>query len=335
VTGYERGEYEPKPEVLARIVETLGFSAEFFALPDIDELSPATASFRSLSKMSASKRDMALSSGAIALLLNRAIEQRFTLPALDLPDLSREKSPEAAAASLRRHWGLGEQPVKNMIHLLESRGIRVFSLSVDAREVDAFSLWREDQPFVFLNINKSSEHSRFDSAHELGHLVLHRHGELKVDGSQDIETEANAFASAFLMPPGSVLAYASPFPTLGELIQRKRIWGVSVAALNYRLHQLAVTSDWHYRGLCIQIARAGYRTTEPESLQRETSQVLAKVFAALREDGITRSDIAEELKVPLSELDQLVFGLVLSAMSGGRTAGQEKVEPKGKLRLVG
>ena len=151
VTGYERGEYEPKPEVMACLVQVLGFNLDFYLLPDIDELSSATASFRAMSKMSAAKRDMALTSGSIAVILNRVIESKFALPTLDLPDLSRENSPEAAAASLRRQWGLGELPVKNMIHLLESKGIRVFSLSVDAREVDAFSLWREDQPFVFLN----------------------------------------------------------------------------------------------------------------------------------------------------------------------------------------
>ena len=320
ITGYEKNEFEPKPEVLGRLVDVLMFPKEFFFQGDIEELSPMTASFRSMSKMSASKRDIALSSGAVALLLNKAIEERFTLPPIDLPDFSREPTPEAAAAALRRHWGLGEQPVKNMIHLLESKGIRVFSLAIDAQEVDAFSLWRENQPLVFLNTNKSSEHSRFDSAHELVHLALHRHGELKkLDGSQSIEREANAFASAFLMPPGSVRSYALPFPTLAQLIERKKIWGTSVAAVNYRFHQLGITSEWSYRDLCIQIARNGYRKTEPETMQRETSQVLAKVFASLREDGIQTTHIADELRVSVDDLDQLVFGLVLQGLKGGKT----------------
>lgn len=329
ITAYEKAEYEPKPEVLDRIVDVLKFPAEFFFQENIEEFSPLTASFRSMSKMSASKRDIALSSGAVAFLLNKAIEERFTLPKIDLPDFSREPTPDAAAAALRRHWGLGEQPIKNMIHLLESKGIRVFSLAIDAQEVDAFSLWREDQPLVFLNTNKSSERSRFDSAHELGHLALHRHGELKkLDGSQSIEKEANAFASAFLMPPGSIRSFAVPFPTLLQLVERKQIWGVSVAALNYRLHQMGITSEWSYRDLCIQIASNGYRKAEPESMQRETSQILAKVFASLREDGIDRSHIASELHVSLGDLDQLVFGLVLHGLNGGKqTSGPRSSTP--------
>jgi Zn-dependent peptidase ImmA (M78 family)/DNA-binding XRE family transcriptional regulator len=319
VSAYEKGEYEPKDDKLERIAQILSFPVSFFMLADIPELSPDTASFRAMSKMSASKRDIALSAGGIALLLNQAIESRFNLPLLDLPDLSREPNPEAAASALRRHWGIGELPVKNMIHLLESKGIRVYSLAIDAQEVDAFSLWREDQAFAFLNTRKSSERSRFDCGHELGHLVIHRHGEQRLDGSQTIEREADAFSSAFLMPRASVLGYAPRMPRLEELVQLKKIWGVSVAALNYRLHNLGITTDWHYRELAMQIARQGYRKKEPESVPRETSQILGKVLAGLREEGISKAEIAQELHVTVDELDDLVFGLAVTSLQGGKS----------------
>ena len=58
--------------------------------------------------------------------------------------------------------------------------------------------------------NKTAEHSRFDAAHELGHLVLHRHGPPR---GIEAERQANAFASAFLMPHGSVFPRAPKFPT--------------------------------------------------------------------------------------------------------------------------
>ena len=64
----------------------------------------------------------------------------------------------------------------------------------------------------------------------------------------------------------------------------------------------------------MQIARRGFRKNEPESLPRETSQVLAKVFAALRSEGVGKSDIATELFVSEEELNEMVFGLVLSAV---------------------
>jgi Zn-dependent peptidase ImmA (M78 family)/DNA-binding XRE family transcriptional regulator len=312
VTAYETDAFRPDKERLAQIAQTLRFPIPFFFGDDLDQIAPDIVSFRSMSKMTAGQRDSALGAGAIALLLNEWIAERFDLPAAALPDLSQEASPEAAAYTLRRMWGLGELPVKNMIHLLEAKGIRVFSLSIDTAQLDAFSMWHADTPFVFLNTMKSCEHSRFDAAHELGHLVLHRHAGSK---GQEAEREANAFASAFLMPRASVLANAPHMATVDQLIKFKAFWTVSVAALAYRLHDVNLVSDWHYRNLCIEIAQRGYRKQEPREAPRETSQVLAKVFAALREDGTTKADIASALSVHVEEIDELVFGLALTAMS--------------------
>ncbi len=90
---------------------------------------------------------------------------------------------------------------------------------------------------MFLNLQKTAEHGRFDAAHELGHLVLHRHGS---PGGREAEREAHAFASAFLMPEASVIARAPRFATIDQLEKLKRIWGVSVAALNHRLHTIGM-----------------------------------------------------------------------------------------------
>jgi len=142
VSAYETGEFNPEPDRLSVIARTLKFPQEFFFGDDIEEPAIDTASFRSLSKMTARQRDTALGSGAVAMLLNEWIEARFDLPTPDLPDLGRDANPESAAAAVRQAWGLGELPIKNMVHLLESKGVRVYSLAIDAVEVDAFSMWR-------------------------------------------------------------------------------------------------------------------------------------------------------------------------------------------------
>jgi Zn-dependent peptidase ImmA (M78 family) len=244
-------------------------------------------------------------------------------------------SPEAAAEALRHYWGLGEQPIKNLVHLLEANGVRVFSLAIDAREVDAFSLWSDGKPFVFLNTQKSPENSRFDAAHELGHLILHCHGQ---PSGQEAERAADAFASAFLMPAKSMLASRLMFPTVGALVRAKRQWGVSVAALNYRLHTLRMTTEWTNRSLSIQITKLGYRTAEPNGIPREISQVWEKVFLALRKDGLGKADIARDLFVSVREIDELTYGLLrlgavpereIQTLEDGALAG-----PKPALRLV-
>jgi Zn-dependent peptidase ImmA (M78 family) len=327
--------------------------------------------------MTARQRDAARSAGAIAVELSHWIDQRFTLPEPDLPELVGYE-PEAAAEALRAHWGLGELSIPNCIHLLESKGVRVFSLAEECLEVDAFSMWCQGRPFVFLNTMKSAEHSRFDVAHELGHLVLHKNGgtgarsttccqeeegraafegheaeheegstafggrEAEHEegsaafGGREAEREANMFASAFLMPRGSVLAVAPRYPSVDRLINLKRNWRVSVAALAHRLRALNLLTEWNYRTLCIEIGQRGYRKTEPEGIPRETSQVLNKVLTAMREEGISKADIARNLFISPKELNTLVFGLVMISMSGDDEA---QIAPKpgrsrGHLRLV-
>lgn len=330
ITGYESEEYKPDPDRLTQLAEKLHFPVQFFFGDDLDQISPDIVSFRSMSKMTAGQRDTALGAGAIALLLHQWVDVRFDLPRAELPDLSQETSPEAAAETLRRLWGLGELPVKNMIHLLEAKGIRVFSLSIDTVQVDAFSMWHAATPFVFMNTKKSCERSRFDAAHELGHLVLHRHAGAR---GQEVEREANAFASALLMPRASVLANAPHMATVDQLVRFKVFWTVSVAALAYRLHDIGLVSDWHYRNLCIEIAKRGYHKREPEEAPRETSQVLAKIFSVLRGEGVTKLDIADALNVHVEELDQLVFGLALTGLSSrNRVAVTSTRRPQ--LRVV-
>ena len=330
VSAYETGEFSPEPERLAAIARTLSFPQAFFFGDDIEEPAIDTASFRSLSKMTARQRDTALGSGAIAMLLNEWIEARFDLPPPELPDLGRDSNPETAAAALRRAWGLGELPIKNMIHLLEAKGVRVYSLAIDAAEVDAFSLWRRDRPFVFLNTLKSAEHGRFDAAHELGHLILHRHA---APNGQEAEQDANAFASALLMPPASVRAHAPRFATIDNLMRLKKIWGVSLAAMTYRLHKLDLLSEWHYRKLYIEISSRGFRKNEPDGGLREISQVLQKVFAALRKESISKEEIADSLRINPRDIDELVFGVPLTSLNGVPHSN-DRSRPRPALRLV-
>ncbi len=319
VAAYESGNSVPGEDAFARIRSVLGFPFEFFEGDDLEEPHWFDVSFRSLSKMSARLRDMALGQGALAIHLNKWLEGIFELPSPNLPDLSAESDPEVAAEYLRAAWGIGQQPIKNMLHLLESKGVRVFSIAIESRSVDAFSTWKGDTPFVFLNRFKSAEHSRFDAAHELCHLTMHKHGYPR---GQDAESQAHRFAAAFLMPRGGMLAHLPEFPTIRELRRIKKIWTVSCAALCHRLHELGALSDWHYKSLMIEISRRGYRTHEPDSAPRETSLVLPKLFANLYEqDKMSRARIAEKLALPLAELEGLLFSLVMTGISGGRSSG--------------
>ena len=264
------------------------------------------------------------------MALAKWIDERFTLQGPSIPEYPGIE-PEEAAMAVRTEWGLGERPVKNMIHWLEAHGVRVFSLAEDTVDMDAFSCWLGDTPFVFLNTIKSAERSRMDAAHELGHLVLHR----RHDGARgrEAEREADRFGASFLMPRGSVLANAPRHGRLTQIIEAKRLWNVSTANLTFRMHKVGLLTDWEYRTLFAEISRHGYRTQEPNAAQSESSQVLAKVFHSLRADGITMSQVAQELRVYPDELSRAVFGLVLTTIFGEGRPGS-KPHPEPELKVV-
>ena len=309
ISRLEKANNDPDETTLAGLVRVLGFPKEFFFGDDLEELTEQAVSFRSLSGMSAREREAAKSAGALAYLLSDWVAQKFNLPAQDLLDLSDVRDPETAAQSLRQHWNLGEKPISNMLQLLEAKGVRVFSLYEDTKNVDAFSCWRDGIPYVFLNTIKSAERSRFDAAHELGHLILHKHGGPQQEGKSS-EVEANQFAAAFLMPKDDIYSRISYVNSLDELVVAKKRWRVSVAALAYRLSKLDLLTAWQHRSFCIQMNSLGYREVEPQAIEREESIVWKKVFSELWSEKITKNHIAADLHIPFDEIENLVFGLV-------------------------
>ena len=102
---------------MSRIVRVTGFPYEFFIGDDLEEPTPDSGSFRSMSKMTAPQRGMALSQAALGLYLSAWLGGKFELPAPQLPDLGREPDPEAASEFVRREWALGTLSIRNMIHL--------------------------------------------------------------------------------------------------------------------------------------------------------------------------------------------------------------------------
>lgn len=307
ISRLEKGSNQPDGATVDKLAGALGFPPAFFYDCDPEDINTGAVSFRSFSKMSAKERDAAVSAGSLGLQLNAWVEERFGLPLPDLLDLSYETEPEAAAVSLRQYWGLGERPISNMLALIEAKGIRVFSLAENTASVNAFSFWRDDKPFVFLNNFKTAESSIFDTAHELGHLIMHKHGE--PTGLRSAEREADRFASAFLMPANDVRARIPRPVTINTVLQLKRRWRVSAMALAYRLMCLQLLSDWQYKSLCIELSKRGYRSSEPVGVDRETSPTWLKVLSQLWTERMTKDQIATALNLPLDELEGLIWNL--------------------------
>ena len=307
ISRLEKGSNPPDDSTVDKLVGALGFPKEFFSDRDPEDIDTGAVSFRSFSKMSAKERDAAISAGCLGLQLGAWVEGRFRLPTPNLIDLSYETDPEVAASSLRQYWSMGERPISNLLALLETQGVRVFSLSENTASVNAFSFWRDERPFIFLNNFKTAESSIFDAAHELGHLVMHKHGDPK--GIRSVEREANSFASAFLMPAKDVRSRVRRPITIERVLAAKPRWRVSAMAMAHRLNELGLLSEWQYKSICIELGKRGYRRGEPQGVDRETSIIWRKVLTRLWAERTTKNDIAESLHLPLDELEGLIWNL--------------------------
>ena len=70
---------------------------------------------------------------------------------------------------------------------------------------------------------------------------------------------------------------------------------------------------------------------EPEPAERETSQVLSKVFGSLDEDGVNKMEVAQILGISTSELESLIFGL---SVAEGLGKNPNKSRNRGHLSVI-
>ncbi len=102
----------------------------------------------------------------------------------------------------RRELGISDDN-SDLMYQIEKSGIYAAEKVINGG-ADAYSAWSKDgRPFIILGIGKSAVRRNFDLAHELGHLLLHASVDFmnlsKIE-SQDMEDQANLFASCFLLP---------------------------------------------------------------------------------------------------------------------------------------
>jgi Zn-dependent peptidase ImmA (M78 family)/DNA-binding XRE family transcriptional regulator len=296
VGQFESGVARPSASTLARLAIVLGVPVAFFGqgrrsflLQDDD------AHFRSL--RSTSKRDRVQVRAQVERLAEvvAAIEDRVRLPDVDLTEIPEGTSPDEAARIVRAAWQLGDGPIADMVRLLERRGVIVARLAAATDEVDAFSCRLGTRPFVILASNKgAADRSRFDCAHELGHLLLHPDAK---PGDQGVEREAHRFAAELLTPATSIIKELPRRVDWRTYAELKLRWRVAISMLLLRSRDLGVISDAAYRRAMMEMSRRGWRLNEPASLgDPEQPELLGRAMALLAwKRHFTLNDLSAEL----------------------------------------
>ena len=153
---------------------------------------------------------------------------------------------------------------------------------------------------------------RFTLAHELGHLVMHRFP------TADMETEANEFASALLMPASDIAsAFRGRRVTLQLLAALKPEWKVAMQALLMRATDLRFVTANQARYLWQQISSRGWRLREPPELNfpPESPTVLPLIVRAHLSDlGYSMEQLIVLHAVPRSEFIEM-YGKIVTPPS--------------------
>lgn len=314
ISAYELGIKTPEPHIMRALSQSLEQPIGFFTRIDLPTFGPPSANYYRKVGPDTKRRNVACATYADWLAQTAyAFDPWVNYPETDIPAFDPE-SPvghtysddeiERAAEEVRKHFELGLGPISNVVRLLESKGVIACRLKIPDERIDAFSFWRGERPFVFLTSEKeSAARSRFDAAHELGHLCLHRWV-----GAEDIEDakvlkiverEADRFAGAFLLPrksfPNEVYS-----PRLMAFVDLKCRWKVSIQAMVYRCRDLGVFDEQQTVNLYKQISRKKWRTQEPldgeDGLPFEDPLLLSRVAKMVLDANlVTGEELCQKL----------------------------------------
>lgn len=324
ISQFENGLTSPQFDTLMNIVNKLNFPREYFFEEDSIDVRLGNTYFRAQSKMTKKDEDKQKEKVKFVGKLYNFLNEYIEFPKLNIPEFEAGLSIEEKAIKLREYWNLGEEPIKDIVYILEKNGIIVTAMKTDSDEVDAFTQQQiiDGNPcfIVVLGNDKGSATRRqFSAAHELAHIVIHdafmNLEDLTSEEIRNMENEAHAFAAAFLLPQNSFIKDVSLYPTnLDYYKQLKKKWRTSISAMLVRANHLGILNYNSYQNMMKKMSKLGWRKDEPldDTLIMSRPTVLRRAISILIDNDIFNEDeIIMELSnrglsLPGEEIEKLL-----------------------------
>ncbi|MDO4948585.1 MAG: XRE family transcriptional regulator [Bacteroidales bacterium] len=273
ISKIERGIFTPSPNVLKAMAKACGVPLGYFYRQDIHIGQMDFRFSESISK----RKSEEIRAQVTAAIIDYAITNscvpstnEFFAP-MARTTLRTYADVEVAASRLRRKWCIGLQPIFSVYELLQNHGIHIIELEIDDLNVDGIATTiNSSLPVIVVNTLKhtTTERKRFTALHELAHLLFRlcplsaaEHEEYvgalpplpyRVSLKHaDIERLCNFFANAMLLPSQAVVRRIgqSRFELdMRELVGVREMYGISIAAIVHRLHDMRIIPDtlYHY-----------------------------------------------------------------------------------------
>lgn len=312
LSKYERDEMMPGSDVLAAIARALGVQESY--LLGQSDLTLESVEFRK-NKIT-SRKDEASIKASVLSEVERYLEIEDFVGVPTATWSRPEGAPygvvepadaEAAAMRLRSAWNLGLDPIPNLAEFLEEQGVKVIPLQLGERVSGLMCVARrskgENVPVVIVNKDDTGERQRFTLAHELAHHVL------VGPGGPKGEKLAHRFAGAFLMPAEILwreVGKNRDSLSIGELLELKALFKVSIQAITYRLKDLQIIGEPVFKRLFDEFQRRGWRKppyAEPGAIEPEKPERFTRLcYRAVSEGAISEAKAAELLGITVRQL---------------------------------
>lgn len=314
VARYESGHLVPSGETMRRIIGVTGQPPAFFVTPRKRAASGIAPFWRGLKRMELHHRKRVSRRLEWASDIVAYIDQYIDLPEVTLPPVEFDatlqsfEQIEQAADALRDKWGLGRGPIRDLSAIMELHGFILVRESVHCSDMDAVSAWQGGRPYVLFSADVSSgPRTAYNLAHELGHMLLHSLVEVASNTLQQIEKQANRFASALLLPQDTFSREVLG-TSLNHFLFLKEKWGVSIAAMAYRCRDLDIMNTNQFGYIFRQLNLKMIRDREPldDRFQTRLPSILSGSIRMLLDHGVqTKTQIEDALALNPSDIESL------------------------------
>ena len=339
VADIEQGGRPPTAGELLRFCEAFGISANKI-LCEESVFAGLAARFRTeYSELEAAEREAV---DTLNYLVEAEIEFERVLgvkrafncpPERPLQPGPARKQAEADAVELRQWLGLGNEPILDVVSMMEERlGIRVYRHAINPCIAGLF-VWDESMgACVLLCSSHQREQIQLTAAHALGHFLTARSTPLIVYRDRKpqsrIEKYANQFAKALLMPRLGLerrfadVARGNSNLTRRQVLRLSRSFGVFREVLVRRLKdlKLARTRTWEQ---LMNTGSAAVRQTEqiagpPTRLDAATNsppirpRVTLLVQEAWRRELYSEGQLSRMLRLHRRDLRKIIYEAQIS-----------------------
>lgn len=308
IKKYEDGVNTPDSSQLLKLAKVLGVRSEYFFRPfniqleGIEYRKRANTPKKLVNRIHANVVEQAERWHELTNLYPQFPVKPFAIPANLPATVNTLDEIEPIAALVREAWKLGEDPITDLVDVLETHGILVIFTALDSEEkFDGLAAHIGNQPVIVVSQNWTGDRQRFTLAHELGHLMLHG----RLAEGLDEEKACHRFAGALLLPATAIrqqLGQRRNMIEWQELYLLKHEFGLSMAGCLFRVLNTGIISKPVFDHLWMRFAMQGWRKQEPNAPYPQEQTILFKqlVYRALAEDWIGESKAAELLGLPLA-----------------------------------